>query len=802
MDIPLKSSPRVSISTLDHAFPKETHEDVPESRRSRRDTHLGQESGSSPNSSSRNVQAQMFTSKSPQLADTEGDKHERNYRLARTYSETEFNNFDSETGHRLYDDGIFRSRPSKAGSPQRHDGSAPKLYSRSYEQNVDTDSGSLGGLEDEYIPGLDFADVVRSWNPTTRDSSAQASREHSYLDLRKLHAQVAPQPIQFRNPSALGKHQDDDSIAKPPKKHKSSPSPTSGISQDSIKEEPHEINYESILASLPNNFTELPYSQRKKVVKSFSESIDYSQFSLYVKNQLGGERSCSTSSRTHRSYGTPVIGSSGGSLRRSRRNSTTNNNTVAGRLLALSSSADLRKLDKPPKVNVDEKGAMVLGYELGRVIGFGAWGTIRECFSKDGEVKAIKTVKSIREYDNGNNSPKSKGKPVHNPKVLSVFRKEIEIWRQLQHPSLLPLLDHTETEDTIFCLTNRISGGTLFEVVSRWGVFNDGISNTSGPVGFSISRQKRRLFDAAQFIRQIVEALLYMHQELGIVHGDLKLENVLVDDSDTDNVHVVLCDFGMSRVFAPRLSRKSSRRDVDDSTSMLRSKSSATQIRKPFHGGDSPSLKNLFSDDSKIGISHFHRSHGPSLQSLDLTPTNSKTSLADFHEFKVRDQHIMSNIESELPHSHIGSLPYASPELLEPQPPPLGPSADIWALGVVLFTMVVGKLPFQHPFEPRLRAIISAGKFDKKELKQACLMAWIYDDDEEGVKNNSFVDAARQKEIAEIKQVWEQNDRDEFEWVYNMVEGCLERDITKRWDLFMMFEELKVHENQLEQAQV
>lgn len=116
--------------------------------------------------------------------------------------------------------------------------------------------------------------------------------------------------------------------------------------------------------------------------------------------------------------------------------------------------------------------------------------------------------------------------------------------------------------------------------------------------------------------------------------------------------------------------------------------------------------------------------------------------------------------------------------------------------------MVVGKLPFQHPFEPRLRAIISAGKFDKKELKQACLMAWIYDDDEEGVKNNSFVDAARQKEIAEIKQVWEQNDRDEFEWVYNMVEGCLERDITKRWDLFMMFEELKVHENQLEQAQV
>ena len=31
----------------------------------------------------------------------------------------------------------------------------------------------------------------------------------------------------------------------------------------------------------------MPYSQRKKLVKSFSESIDYSQFSLFAKNYLG-----------------------------------------------------------------------------------------------------------------------------------------------------------------------------------------------------------------------------------------------------------------------------------------------------------------------------------------------------------------------------------------------------------------------------------------------------------------------------------------------------------------------------------
>ena len=57
-----------------------------------------------------------------------------------------------------------------------------------------------------------------------------------------------------------------------------------------------DVNYELIINSLPQNFNELPYSQRKKLVKSFSESIDYSQFSLFAKNYLGS----SVGSRTPR----------------------------------------------------------------------------------------------------------------------------------------------------------------------------------------------------------------------------------------------------------------------------------------------------------------------------------------------------------------------------------------------------------------------------------------------------------------------------------------------------------------------
>lgn len=116
--------------------------------------------------------------------------------------------------------------------------------------------------------------------------------------------------------------------------------------------------------------------------------------------------------------------------------------------------------------------------------------------------------------------------------LLEQLRKEIEILQHLSHPSIVEFEDVIETADKIFVIMELVQGGELFEYLLDRGPLPEEV--------------------AVHIMRQVMSAITYMHDR-GVVHRDLKAENLLVVDPTADFPTVKLIDFGFSTILRHNL---------------------------------------------------------------------------------------------------------------------------------------------------------------------------------------------------------------------------------------------------------
>ena len=117
-------------------------------------------------------------------------------------------------------------------------------------------------------------------------------------------------------------------------------------------------------------------------------------------------------------------------------------------------------------------------------------------------------------------------------KSIEVFqqRREIEVLKMCQHNNIIKLIDLFENSETYFIVLDYMQGKDLFDYIQKRG--------------FSLPEQR-----VQDLTYQIALGVKYLH-EFGIVHRDLKLENIMMSDSSDQAVPKIV-DFGLAKIIGP-----------------------------------------------------------------------------------------------------------------------------------------------------------------------------------------------------------------------------------------------------------
>lgn len=114
---------------------------------------------------------------------------------------------------------------------------------------------------------------------------------------------------------------------------------------------------------------------------------------------------------------------------------------------------------------------------------------------------------------------------------MELQRNEIQILKICQHPNIIRLVDVFETFEEYYLVLEYLQGGDLFDYLKSRD--------------FNISEDQQR-----KFLGELTHAMKFLHDK-GIIHRDLKLENVMMTTDHDTKASTKLVDFGLSIILGP-----------------------------------------------------------------------------------------------------------------------------------------------------------------------------------------------------------------------------------------------------------